>query len=352
MPPSSAEVWVSELPHLGGDEAEQRQSPGKTIRGEYRRRFGAPYFTPSGLRLSALRPQIQARFVGCPQLAEIPRRRHYHRGLGSRGRERARLMLGEDADPAVRAEDFDRASVGARLDDERRRAGLLGDVREAIFGAQDGLVSTLAVVSTVSGATNDRYPVLIAGIAAGLAGIFSMAAGEYLSSKSQREISLAQIGEEREKVAKRPEEVQIELAHILEEDGLPRDEASAVAGVMGRHREILLNTKVLRQYGVAVEEAGGSPIQGAAVMGAAFALGALAPILPYLLLPFGVAVYASVVATGGVLFAIGVVKTRWTHGQPIWSGIEILAIGTLAGIVGYFFGSVLPTLLGAPAVGG
>ena len=260
-------------------------------------------------------------------------------------------MLGEDADPAVRAEDFDRASVGARLDDERRRAGLLGDVREAIFGAQDGLVSTLAVVSTVSGATNDRYPVLIAGIAAGLAGIFSMAAGEYLSSKSQREISLAQIGEEREKVARRPEEVQIELAHILEEDGLPRDEASAVAAVMGRHREVLLNTKVLRQYGVAVEEAGGSPLQGAAVMGAAFALGALAPILPYLLLPFGVAVYASVVATGGVLFAIGVVKTRWTHGQPIWSGIEILAIGALAGIVGYFFGSVLPTLLGAPAVG-
>ena len=64
-------------------------------------------------------------------------------------------------------------------------------MREAIFGAQDGLVSTLAVVSTVSGATNDRFPVLIAGIAAGLTGIFSMAAGEYLSSKSQREIALA-----------------------------------------------------------------------------------------------------------------------------------------------------------------
>jgi len=63
----------------------------------------------------------------------------------------------------------DRAGAGARLDQERRKAGLLGDVREAIFGAQDGLVSTLAVVSTVSGATNDRFPVLIAGIAAGLA---------------------------------------------------------------------------------------------------------------------------------------------------------------------------------------
>ena len=251
----------------------------------------------------------------------------------------------------LRTDGFDRSGMGARLDDERRKASLLGDVREAIFGAQDGLVSTLAVVSTVSGATSDRYPVLIAGIAAGLAGIFSMAAGEYLSSKSQREISLAQIAEEREKVAARPETARVELAHILEEDGLPQDEADAVAELIGRHREVLLNTKVLRQYGVAVEEAGGSPLQGAAVMGAAFALGALAPILPYLLLPIGIAVYASVIATGGVLFAIGVVKTRWTHGNPIWSGIEILVIGAVAGIVGYFFGSILPGLLGAPAVG-
>ena len=257
----------------------------------------------------------------------------------------------EESGSDLLTEGVDRAGMGIRLDDERRRASLLGDMREAIFGAQDGLVSTLAVVSTVSGATNERYPVLIAGVAAGLAGIFSMAAGEYLSSKSQREISLAQIATERENVADRPDEVQVELAHILEEDGLPSDEASAVAEVIGLHREVLLNTKVLRQYGVAVEEAGGSPLQGAAVMGAAFALGALAPILPYLLLPFDIAIYASVIATAGVLFAIGVVKTRWTQGSPIWSGIEILVIGTLAGVVGYFFGSILPGLLGAPAVG-
>lgn len=260
-------------------------------------------------------------------------------------------MLHEEGSFELRTDGFDRTRMGARLDDERRRASLLGDVREAIFGAQDGLVSTLAVVSTVSGATSDRYPVLIAGIAAGLAGIFSMAAGEYVSSKSRREISLAQIAEEREKVAERPDTARFELAHILEEDGLPRDEAATVAEVVGRHREVLLNTKVQRQYGLSVEESGGSPLQGAAVMGAAFALGALAPILPYLLLPIGIAVYASVIATGGVLFAIGVVKTRWTHGSPIWSGIEILVIGAVAGIVGYFFGSILPRLLGAPAVG-
>jgi len=238
------------------------------------------------------------------------------------------------------------------VDDARSPASFLGDVREAIFGAQDGLVSTLAVVSTVSGATHDRYPVLIAGVAAGLAGIFSMAAGEYLSSKSQREISLAQIADERARIADRPAEAQLELAKSLEADGLPVDDASAVAQLIGRHREVLLNTKVLRQFGVSLEESGGSPLQGAMVMGAAFALGALAPILPYLILPFEVAIYASVIATAGVLFVIGVVKTRWTHGNPIFSGIEILLIGAVAGVVGFFFGNILPTLLGVPAVGG
>ncbi|HEY3208468.1 MAG TPA: VIT1/CCC1 transporter family protein, partial [Actinomycetota bacterium] len=85
--------------------------------------------------------------------------------------------MADDAVPTDRAEGFDRATIGVRLDQERRRASLLGDIREAIFGAQDGLVSTLAVVSTVSGATDRRLAILIAGIATALAGIFSMAAG-------------------------------------------------------------------------------------------------------------------------------------------------------------------------------
>lgn len=258
--------------------------------------------------------------------------------------------MSDDADGRG-MERSDRAEIGVRLDQERARASLLGDVREAIFGAQDGLVSTLAVVSTVSGATEDRLAVLIAGIATGLAGVFSMAAGEYLSSKSQREIALAQIAEEREKVAAQRGKVQAEFGYLLEEGGLPNEEASVVAEVMARHPEALLNAKVEKEFGIAIEETQGSALQGAAIMGVAFGLGALAPILPYLLLPVGLAVYVSVLATAGVLFTIGVVKTRWTHAHPLGSGIEILLIGAFAGIVGYFFGNILPTLLGAPAGG-
>jgi VIT1/CCC1 family predicted Fe2+/Mn2+ transporter len=246
----------------------------------------------------------------------------------------------------------ERIELGARIVSERRRASALGDIREAIFGAQDGLVSTLAVVSTVSGATSESYPVLVAGIATALAGMFSMAAGEYLSSKSQREIALATIADEREKVARHRTEVQSELSFMLEEDGLPVDEAEGVAAIFARHPEVLLATKAQKEFGVAIEEAAGSPLQGAIVMGIAFGLGALAPVLPYLLLPVGTAVYVSLLATGAVLLGIGIAKTRWTRGNPLASGIEILAIGAAAGIVGYLFGTILPTLLGAPAVGG
>ena len=255
------------------------------------------------------------------------------------------------ADAELRTEGHDRASIGARMDEERRRASLQGDVLEAIFGAQGGLVSTLAVVSTVSGAYHDRYTVLVAGIATGLAGIFSMAAGEYLSGKSQREVALVQIAQAREKVADRRGAVQAELAYMLEEDGLPDDEASVVAGVLARHREVLLKTKVEKEFGVAIDEAQRSPVRRAAVVGVAFGLGALVPILPYLVLPVDVAIYVSLVATSAVLFAIGLVRTRWTRGNPIASGLEILVIGVLAGVLGYFFGSILPTLLGAPSVG-
>ena len=156
----------------------------------------------------------------------------------------------------------DRAALGARLEAERQRAGQLGDIREAIFGAQDGLVSTLAVVSTVSGATDDRFTVLIAGVATGLAGIFSMAAGEYLSSKSQREIALARIATERERVANERSAVQAELEYMLEQDGLSESDAAAMAQMTARNPEVLLRTFVEKEYGRSGDQPSLSQLRG------------------------------------------------------------------------------------------
>jgi len=264
----------------------------------------------------------------------------------------ARLMADEDARADMAAGEFDHEFLRTHLADERRKASLLGEIREAVFGAQDGLVSTLAVVSTVAGATSDRFTILIAGIASGLAGIFSMAAGEYIGSKSQREIFEAQIVDERNEVHERPGEAEAEIAYMLEEDGLPHDRAVAVARIMAEHPDALLKTMVEKELGLAVEPEEGSPLQGALVMGGAFGLGAIPPILPHLFLAGGPAVPISVTATMAVLFAIGVVKSRWTHRHWLPTGLEILAVGAIAGVAGYFFGNVLPVLLGAPTVAG
>ncbi|MDQ3880484.1 MAG: VIT1/CCC1 transporter family protein [Chloroflexota bacterium] len=249
------------------------------------------------------------------------------------------------------AASFDREWLRQHLATERRQSSLLGEIREVIFGAQDGLVSTLAVVSTVGGATFDRFPILIAGIASALAGVFSMAAGEFMSSKSQREIFDAQIVDEREEVRERPGEAEAEIAYMFEEDGLPRDVATRVASSLANHPEVLLKTMVEKELGLRVEDHTGSPFQGALVMGAAFGAGALVPVLPYVFLPVRYGAYASVLATALVLFGLGVVKARWTRRNPFVSGLEILALGAFAGIAGYFFGSILPALLGAPPVG-
>jgi len=260
------------------------------------------------------------------------------------------LLADEHARANMSAAEFNHAFLDAHLSDERRKASLLGEIREAIFGAQDGLVSTVAVVNIVAGATQDRYAVLVAGIATALGGIFSMAAGEYIGSKSQREIFDAQIVDEREEVHERPGEAEAEVAYMFEEDGLPHDQALQVARIMADHPEVLLKTMVEKELGLAVEEPGGSPMQGALVMGAAFGLGSIAPVVPHLVLGADVAVRVSVGLTLAVLFAIGVVKSRWTHRSWWASGLEILVIGAVAGIAGYFFGSVLPILLGAPEV--
>ena len=255
----------------------------------------------------------------------------------------------EAARTGLAAHEFDRDWLRRHLADERRKASLLGEIREAIFGAQDGLVSTLAAVTIVAGASSDQFAVLVAGIAVGLGGIFSMAAGEYMSSKSQHEIFEAQIVGERQEVEERPGEAEAEMAYMFEEDGLPPDVSATLARAVARHPEVLLKTMVEKELGLTHRLAEGSPIQGALVMGGAFGLGAAVPIVPYLFLGVD-ATPVAVLATAAVLFAIGVVKSRWTQRSWLRSGAEILLLGAVAGVAGYFFGDLLPTLLGVSSV--
>ena len=258
--------------------------------------------------------------------------------------------LGDRPAPTAPASAYPKQWIADHLAIERRNSSLLGEVREIVFGAQDGLVSTLAVVATVAGATGNQFAIVVAGVASALAGTFSMAVGEYVGSKSQREIFDAQIEDERTEVVERPGESEAEVAYMLAEEGLGEEDAARVAAIMARHPEVLLRTMVSRELGIQVEDGQGSPLQGALFMGAAFALGAAVPVLPFLLVPIDIALPVAVVLAGVVLFAMGVVKSRWTRRSPIASGAEVLALAAAAGAIGFAFGSLLPQLLGVAGI--
>lgn len=255
--------------------------------------------------------------------------------------------------PAAGAGDQLLADIGAHIEQERRTVSLLGEIREVVFGAQDGLVSTLAVVAAVAGATSDNLAVLIAGLASAMAGVFSMAVGEYMGSKSQDEIFDWHIADERAEVEERPHEAVAEVAYLFTEEGMPADDAWAAAAIIGRHPESLLATMVAKELGLRYsvnDDHAGSPLRGALFMGASFAGGATVPLLPFLFVDGMAALVAATVLTGLVLFVIGAVKARWTDRSWLVSGLEILSLAAFAGVAGYLFGSVLPTLLGFSGV--
>jgi vacuolar iron transporter family protein len=248
------------------------------------------------------------------------------------------------------AREYDRNWLKSHIEGERRTAGLLGEVREAVFGAQDGLISNLAVVLTVASATHQSFAVMVAGLASALAGVFSMSAGEYLSSKSQREIFEAQIASEAEEVEQRPAEAEAEVAYMLEEEGLERERALRAASELASSKPVLLKTMVEKELGLTGDL--GSPLRGAAVMGVAFGLASMVPIAPFAFVHTDVAQFMSVALTGLALFAMGVLKSRWTRRHWLPSGLEIVALGAFAGLAGYLFGTILPALLGVAGIAG
>jgi VIT1/CCC1 family predicted Fe2+/Mn2+ transporter len=243
----------------------------------------------------------------------------------------------------------DKAWLRAHLDEERKEADLLAEVREVVFGLQDGVTSILAVVSVVAAASNDTYTVLISGIAATLAEVFSMGAGEYMSSKSQREIFMAQIAAERSEVEERPGEAEAEVAFMFEREGLSEQSSRRIAAEIAREPNVLLRTMVEKELGLAIEE-GGSPMQGALILAGAFFVAALVPLLPYFFFPVRTGLWVSVGLSAIVMFGVGVWKSRLTKRSPLVSGLEILVLVAGAAIAGSFFGSILPGLLGVAGI--
>jgi len=218
-----------------------------------------------------------------------------------------------------------------------RGASSNGGLRAAVFGVNDGLVSIICLVSGVAGAASSHDTVLLTGIAGLLAGAFSMAAGEYVSMRSQREMFEYQIGLERAELAQYPEEETDELALIYMARGLPEQEARTLAQRMTADPELGLDTLAREELGLNPEELG-SPWLAAISSFTAFALGGLVPLLPYLLDIRQHTLAWAVAGTALALFGIGAALSLFTGRSGVLGGLRMLAIAAAAGALTYGIG--------------
>ncbi len=213
-----------------------------------------------------------------------------------------------------------------------------GNLRAAVFGVNDGLVSNAGLILGVVGAGSEPKIVLLSGIAGLLAGAFSMAAGEYVSVRSQREMYEYQIGLEREEFALYPEEETAELALIYAARGMPEAEAHRLASNMTSDPQRALDTLAREELGLNIDQLG-SPAGAAIASFLAFAGGAAIPLLPYLI-GTGKLIW-SIGLAGVALFAVGCALSLFTGRSAFRSGLRMLLIGACAGIATYLIGSLL-----------
>lgn len=231
----------------------------------------------------------------------------------------------------------------AHRDNHTHRDVTGGWLRPAVFGAMDGLVSNLALMTGVAGGSVGRSGIILTGFAGLAAGAFSMAAGEYTSVASQRELVEAELEVERRELRKHPMDEEAELAALYESRGVDAPLAREVAAQLSRDPEVALEIHAREELGIDPGDLP-SPLVAAVSSFGSFALGALLPLLPYLL---GASVLwpALLLALFG-LFGCGAVVARVTARSWWFSGLRQLALGGAAAGVTYVLGVLFGTAVG------
>jgi VIT1/CCC1 family predicted Fe2+/Mn2+ transporter len=245
---------------------------------------------------------------------------------------------GRDGIQAARAA---RSPLDIGKQERWHRSGRSGTLRAIIFGVSDGLVSNLSLVMGVAGAASSepRF-ILLAGIAGLLAGAASMAAGEYISMQSQRELFERQISLERAELEAMPEEEEAELAAVYRSKGFTEEEAARIAHRLFRDPQTALDTLVREELGLDPDELG-SPWGAAFGSFVAFAIGAIIPVLPYVFAGGPGAFYLALGLSLGALFAVGAGVSLLTGRSTLYSGVRQVGIGALAAAVTYAVGSII-----------
>jgi VIT1/CCC1 family predicted Fe2+/Mn2+ transporter len=235
---------------------------------------------------------------------------------------------------------------------KRHRSPAGANLRAMVFGANDGLVSNASLILGVAGATGaagESRAVIISGVAGLLAGAFSMASGEYVSVRSQREMFERQIDAERAELAEYPQAEAEELSLIYQARGLPQDDANRLAASIVANPAHALDTLAREELGLDPTSLG-SPWGAATSSFLSFAVGALVPLAPFLLAgrhqPGAVGLRYAVALTAVALFAIGAATSLFTGRAAVRGGVRMLLIGGAAAAATFLIGRWLGVAVG------
>jgi VIT1/CCC1 family predicted Fe2+/Mn2+ transporter len=223
--------------------------------------------------------------------------------------------------------------------------GRSGTLRAAVFGINDGLVSNFSLVLGMAGATTDGRIVILAGVAGLVAGACSMAAGEYVSMRVQREVFEAAINRERREIAEEPDAERREVEVILRAQGVPSDDAERIAERVMEDQELALDLMARQELGLDPDELG-SPVGAALSSFGSFAVGAVIPLLPFVLLAGLLALGVAVTVSGLALFGIGALASRLSGRPALFGGARMLVIGAVAAAVTFGIGKVFGVAAG------
>jgi vacuolar iron transporter family protein len=244
-------------------------------------------------------------------------------------------------------------NVKARIPDtpQRRTLERQRSVREIVFGAQDGILTTLGIITGVGVAEGTRSAVFISGFLAMLAGALSMAVGEYLGGKSEREVVQASIAMEKDEMAADPQGEFAEQVAYYKMKGFSSEEAQMIVRRLTQHPEIYLYEMMRDEFGIDPREAEATSLRAPIAIGASFAGGSLIPIIAYLvpLSMTGSTLLALALAVIG-LFVVGYRAARNTDRNPVSKGLEIVAWGVVVFVVSYAAGHYIPPLFGLQPV--
>jgi VIT1/CCC1 family predicted Fe2+/Mn2+ transporter len=246
-----------------------------------------------------------------------------------------------------------RGRNAARIPDtpERQKLAKQRSIREIVFGAQDGVLTTLGIVSGVGGASADRATIVITGSLALLVGALSMGAGEFLGSRAERDVVQNAIDFEQWEMATMPEEEFAEQVAYYGMKGFTDDEATMIVRRLEKNPEIWLSEMVRDEFGIDLREAESGGLRGTIAMAGSFALGAALPVLPYALgIPLDGARWSALALSVATLFGIGFFAGKLGARSPIRKGLEIVAVGAIIFGISWAVGHFIPPLFGRGAI--